>query len=54
MTMALFNAPVDEGQAQAFIARGYSDLIFVLPSERRDVVLPVLDEIAALAGRLRS
>jgi probable F420-dependent oxidoreductase len=54
VTMALFDAPLDEAQARGFIDQGYSDLIFVLPSAQRDVVLPKLEEIAVLAGRLRS
>ena len=54
LTMALFDAPVDEARAHEFIDRGYTELIFVLPSERSDLVLPRLDAIAQLASRLRT
>jgi alkanesulfonate monooxygenase SsuD/methylene tetrahydromethanopterin reductase-like flavin-dependent oxidoreductase (luciferase family) len=54
VAMALFDAPVDAGRARGCIERGYTDLIFVLPPAKRDIVLPRLDAIAELAARLRT
>ena len=53
ITLALFFPPMDEGEAREKIELGYSELIFNLPSEGADKVLPVLDDIAALADKLR-
>ncbi|MGE4617440.1 MAG: LLM class F420-dependent oxidoreductase [Gammaproteobacteria bacterium] len=53
ITLALFFPPMDEGEAREQIELGYSELIFNLPSEGADKVLPVLDDIAALADKLR-
>lgn len=53
ITLALFFPPMDEGEAREKIELGYSELIFNLPSEGADEVLPVLDDIAALADKLR-
>lgn len=53
LTLALFYAPLDEGEVRAKLALGYNELVFGLPSAARDEVLPVLDRIAALAERLR-
>ncbi|MGR8920981.1 MAG: LLM class F420-dependent oxidoreductase [Gammaproteobacteria bacterium] len=54
ITLALFFPPLDEAGAREQIAQGYSHLVFGLPSESREQVLPALDEIAALADRLRA
>lgn len=53
ITMALFFAPLDEAEARAQIAFGYSHLIYGLPSAPREKVLPELDKIAELAARLK-
>ncbi|MBX9608035.1 MAG: LLM class F420-dependent oxidoreductase [Gammaproteobacteria bacterium] len=53
LTLADFYAPQDESQARAHIAQGYTYLVFGLPSDTRDVVLPALDQVAALVDRLR-
>jgi probable F420-dependent oxidoreductase len=53
ITLALFYPPLDEAAVREQVAAGYSHLIFGLPSAPRDEVLPVLDQVAALAGRLR-
>ena len=53
LTLADFYAPQDEAQARAHIAQGYTYLVFGLPSDTRDVVLPALDQVAALVARLR-
>jgi hypothetical protein len=36
------------------MADGFHELIFALPSADRETVLPKLDELAALATRLRA
>lgn len=54
LQLALFYAPEDETECRAYIAQGYHELIFALPSADRDTVLPKLDELATLAARLRT
>lgn len=53
IALAYFYAPQDEAVVRAQMALGFSELVFGLPSEGREKVLPVLDQIAALASRLR-
>ena len=53
ITLALFFPPTDEAQAHAQIDVGYSELVYGLPSAGADKVLPALDDIAALAEKLR-
>ena len=53
ITLALFFPPTNEADAREQIDLGYSELIFGLPSESADKVLPALDDIAALADKLR-
>ena len=53
ITLALFFPPMDEADAREQIDLGYSELIFGLPSETAEKVLPALDDIAALADKLR-
>ena len=54
ITLALFYAPMDETALREQMATGYSHFVFALPSADRDEVLPVLDEVAALAASLRA
>ncbi len=53
ITLAHFYPPLDEAEVRKLLAQGYSHLIFGLPSDTRDKVLPVLDQVAALAAKLR-
>ncbi len=53
ITLALFFPPMEESALREQIAHGYSEFVFPLPSEGADTVLPVLDEIAALADKVR-
>jgi probable F420-dependent oxidoreductase len=53
LTLALFNAPRDLAEAQTRLQEGYTDFIFGLPSAEREAVLPELDQILALANKLR-
>ena len=54
ITLSYFYAPLDEQAARAQIAQGYSYLVYGLPSESPEQVLPVLDQVAALAAKLRN
>ena len=54
ITLSYFYAPLDEVQARAQIAQGYSYLVYGLPAADREQVLPILDQIAALAAKLRN
>ncbi len=54
LQLALFYAPEDETECRAYVADGFHELIFALPSADRETVLPKLDELAALATRLRA
>ncbi|MBM4227890.1 MAG: LLM class F420-dependent oxidoreductase [Gammaproteobacteria bacterium] len=54
VTLALFYAPRDEDEGVERLREGYTDFIFGLPSGGPDEVLPVLDELATLAARLRA
>lgn len=54
ITLALFYAPRDEAEGMERLREGYTDFIFALPSAGPDEVLPVLDELATLAERLRA
>jgi len=54
LQIALFYAPEDETECMTYVHQGYHELIFALPSADRDTVLPKLDELAALATRLRA
>lgn len=54
LTLAMFYPPLDEAVLRQQVADGYSHLIFGLPSAPRDEVLPVLDQVATVAERLRA
>lgn len=54
LALAMYYAPLDEAACRAHLAEGFHELIFALPSADAAAVLPVLDEIAALARRLRA
>lgn len=54
LTLALYYAPLEDAACRAHLAEGFHELIFALPSADADTVLPKLDEIAALARRLRA
>lgn len=53
LQLGLFYAPAVETELRGRIAEGFTQLIFGLPSETRETVLPKLDELAALAENLR-
>ncbi len=53
LDLALFGAPRDYDGVKGRIEQGFDELVFMLPDADADTVLPVLDEIAALAKRAR-
>lgn len=50
---AVFAAPADEGASSALIEKGFTHLIYPMPSETSDKILPILDQYAELAEKLR-
>lgn len=53
LDLALFGAPTRVDQLKGRIEQGFDHLIFNLPSEERDSILPKLDRYAALAEEMR-
>ncbi len=53
MDLALFGAPADADQLRGRIDQGFDHLIFNLPPEPDDKILPRLDKYAALAEQIR-
>jgi len=54
LDLALFGAPADVDALRGRIGQGFDHLIFNLPSETDDKVLPLLDKYAALAEEIRA
>jgi probable F420-dependent oxidoreductase len=52
LDLALFLAPMDERELENQLAFGYNHVVFGLPSENREAVLPVLDKIVALKEKV--
>ncbi len=53
LTLALFGTPTDYDQLMGRIDQGFDHLVFTLPDAGADQVLPLLDNLAALAERVR-
>ena len=53
LTLALFGAPMDPEKCRGRIEQGFDQLIFNVPSDSRDVVLPTLDRIRETIGAIR-
>ena len=53
LTIALFGAPTDTEQLEGRMGQGFTDFIFGLPQSSRDKVLARLDQVAAVAQRMR-
>jgi hypothetical protein len=49
----VFGVPAREDAARQFIDIGFPHLVFGLPAAKADKVLPLLDQCAAVAGKLR-
>jgi probable F420-dependent oxidoreductase len=52
LDLALFLAPLHERELEEQLAFGYNHVVFGLPSDSREVVLPVLDKIMALKEKV--
>ena len=53
LALALFGAPMDAKQCEGRIGQGFDHLIFAVPSQGRDTVLPLLDRIADVVRQVR-
>jgi probable F420-dependent oxidoreductase len=53
LDLALFGAPTDYDALKGRLEQGFDELVFWLPDAGSDKVLPVLDDIAALAEKAR-
>ena len=53
LDLALFGSPVKAEQIQGRIDQGFDQIIFNVPSETADTVLPLLDRYAAVVAELR-
>ena len=53
LTLALFGGPKDRAQIGGRIEQGFDEVIFSLPSEGPDQVLPLLDEYADIVKSVR-
>ena len=53
LDLALFSAPTNAEQLRSRIDQGFDHLIFNLPPESADKILPRLDKYAALAEEMR-
>ena len=54
LTIALFGAPMDAAQCRGRIEQGFDHLVFPLPSEPAENVLPLLDKVAGVVAELRA
>lgn len=53
LDLALFGAPTDLDQLKGRIEQGFDELIFTLPAESADKILPRLDKLAELVDPLK-
>lgn len=54
ITLAMFGVPPDEAYIESKLEQGYNHLVFGLPPEGEEAVLPLLDRYAAIAEKMRS
>jgi hypothetical protein len=52
--LALFGAPSDEAALRGRIEQGFDELVFGLPPADADTVLPMLDDLAKLVGKIKA
>lgn len=50
---AVFAAPPKEAESRALIEAGFTHLIYPMPSETSDKIMPILDQYAALAAQVK-
>ncbi len=53
LDLALFGAPTDYDQLQGRLEQGFDELVFGLPAESADKILPMLDNLAELVVKIR-
>ncbi len=53
LDLALFGAPTDYDQLQGRLEQGFDELVFGLPAESADTILPMLDNLAELVAKIR-
>lgn len=53
LDLALFGAPTDYDQLQGRLEQGFDELVFGLPAESADKILPMLDNLAELVLKVR-
>lgn len=53
ITLAMFGVPPDEDFIKDRMEKGFSHLVFGIPPEGEDVVLPLLDQYAEIAAKMR-
>ncbi len=53
LDLALFGAPTDYDQLQGRLEQGFDELVFGLPAESADTILPMLDNLAELVVKIR-
>ncbi len=53
LDLALFGAPTDYDQLQGRLEQGFDELVFGLPAESADTILPMLDNLAELVVKVR-
>ena len=54
LTLSLFGAPMQPEQCVGRIDQGFDDVIFDMPSEPADKVLPLLDRVAGIVEAVRA
>ncbi len=54
MTLAMFGVPADESFIESKLEDGFNHLIFGLPPESEETVLPLLDQYADIAEKMRN
>ncbi len=53
LLLAMFGVPPDEAFIEAKLEAGFNHMVFGLPPEGEDIVLPLLDQYAAIAEKMR-
>ena len=53
ITLAMFGVPGKEEVIQKYLNEGYTELLFPLPPDTQDKVIPLLDKYAVLAEKMR-
>ena len=54
ITLAMFGLPAKEPVVQKYLDDGYTELLFPLPPQSEDKILPLLDKYAEIAQKMRS